>query len=195
MSVSPESQVFAEQASPYPIEVRQAWTEVLISCWNEDSSDYINALRSEPLQKLLGDPIIDGSEGKYFPLPSKPPEGVPNPADSPEKEEELRRILKEDFPHFGQMMMGGGWPDNAVETWVAIIIRAWKDPGFLQSLRVNPVEALKNDYPEIGTSLGKYFPISEELPKDLEGLSEDEVRKKLNDPDSAYMGWMMTCCR
>lgn len=191
MNISPESRKFAEEEPPYPQEVKEAWTNILISCWKEEG--YIDALRSDPLVKLLGNPTIDQSEGKYFPLPSKPPGGVPNP-DTVENETALRDILKENFPHFGQMMMGGGWSENDGEAWVDIIVRAWKESEFLQLLRNNPKEALK-DYPRISASLGKFFPISKDLPKDLEGSSEDELRRKLNAPDAKYMGWMMACCR
>jgi hypothetical protein len=190
-----EALQFLNQQEPYPPEVRQAWTDVLISCWKEYDNDYINAIRLDPLSKLQGISAIDESLGKYFPLPDKPPEGVPNPAASPADEEALRAILKVDVRHFGQMMMCGGWPDNDAETWVDIIIRAWKEPKFLQSLRDNPKATLEKDYPSLSASLGKFFPIAKERPTDLNGLSEDEVRKKLEDPNSKYMGWMMACCR
>jgi hypothetical protein len=193
MNISSESRKFAELEPPYPDEVRRAWTEVLIECWKEGDDNYINELRSDPLQKLQGNAIIEESEGKYFPLPDKPPEEVPTP-DSDENETKLRDILKEKLPHFGQMMMGGGWPDNAPETWVDIIVQAWKDPDFLKRLRDNPKQALK-DYPGISESLGKFFPISKERPKALKDLSEDELRRKLSTDSPGYMGWMMACCR
>jgi hypothetical protein len=194
MSFSSESRRFTEQNPPYPQEVRAAWTDILISCWEEGNEDYINLLRSDPLQELQGNAIIDGSDGKYFPLPTNPPNGVPKP-DTVEGEAALREILKENFPHFGQMMISGGWPDNDVDTWIDIIIRAWKDPGFLQRLRDNPKETLERDYPSISASIGKFFPITKERPEALKGLSEDELRNKLNNDEPGYMGWMMTCCR
>lgn len=195
MNISRESSIFTEKKPPYPTEVREAWTDILISCWREGDNAYIDELRSNPLSKLRGIAKIDESEGKYFPLPNQPPNGVPNPVDSPEDEAKLRNILKENYKHFGQMMMGGGWTENDGEAWVDIIIRAWKDPDFLMRLRANPRETLESDYPRISESLGKFFPISKERPEKLQGCSEDELKRRLNEDEPGYMGWMMACCR
>jgi hypothetical protein len=198
-NVSCEALQFVDEQVPfpgsYPADLREAWSEVLINCWKEGDDDYINAIRLDPLRKLQGNPKIDESKGKYFPLPDKPPPGVPNPADSPENEEALKAILKEHVRHFGQMMMGGGWPENDAEIWIDIIIRAWKDPEFLQSLRDNPKATLERAYPSLSASLGKFFPIAKERPTALKGLSDEELKSRLNESGSKFMGWMMACCR
>jgi ribosomal protein L29 len=172
----------------YTPEERQAWTEVIIKSWTDDK--YVRALRSDPSKHLKGTPIIGGSKGKYFPLRRQPPKewrGL-----SPD---ELRSKLEEKRKHFGQMMISGGWTDaNDGEAWVDVIVRAWTDQEYLDKLRNNPKELLK-DHPRIGISMGGYFPIAKERHPDLRDLPVDELREKLDDDENEYFGWMMMCCR
>jgi hypothetical protein len=169
--------------------IRQAWTEIIIKCWEKDNDNYINELRVDPKKTLKGNGKIDESTERYFPITDEPPDELKELGEA-DLEKRLNEILKP----FGQMMMGGGWTVNEGETWSRIIAQAWTDSVFLQNLRDDPKEALKG-YPGISESPGKFFPISKERPKALENLSEDDLRKKLNDDDEPYMGWMRACCR
>jgi ribosomal protein L29 len=172
----------------YTPEERKAWTDVIIKSWTDDT--YVRALRSDPSEHLEGISIIGQSKGKYFPLRSKPPfewRGL--------SQDELRRKLNAKRKRFGQMMISGGWTDaNDGKAWVDIIVQAWTDKEYLDKLRNNPKELLK-DNPRISASMGEYFPISKERHPDLKDLTVEELKQKLDDDENEYFGWMMMCCR
>lgn len=202
----------------YPIEVKEAWTEIIIKCYKDPS--FLESLRADPAAavKSKGRIVIRGSKGQYFPLP-----GPDTPDNFPDELKGLDQNLIEEKlkdPEqrcFGEMMMmGGAWASKGGDLWIEIIVQAWIDPNFLAALRQNPKEAISEKFPEkiekINESQGKYFPIvsSEDLPSVLRDSvpgpreprstiqdKEKVLREKLNtdNPDTDYMGWMMTCCR
>lgn len=170
--------------------IRQAWTEIIIKCWNPDNNEYINELRANPKQALQGNAKIDESEQKYFPLPAEPPDELKGLSET-----ELKEKLNELTKPFGQFMMCGGWSVNDGEAWAEIIARAWNDSDFLQRLREDPKAALEQEYPRIAKSIGQFHPIAKERAPALQDVSDDELRRRLNSDEPGYFGWMLYCCR
>lgn len=175
----------------YPRQVREAWTDVIVKAWNDD--EYRERLQSDP-KGIVEVPRIAESRGKYFPLPKEPPSELRGLS-----EEELRQRLNEDRArYFGPMMIGGSWADqNDGEAWTEVIIRAWNDENFLNELRSDPKKAIEALGGEISNRImaseGKYFPITQQPPQDLQ-ISEEELRRKLNEDEPGHFGWMMMCC-
>lgn len=193
-----ESRFSPPSSEDYTREVREAWTDVIVNSWNDEK--FLEKVRSDPKSAVEGRTIVDTSKGKYLPLPKERPSELQGLS-----EEELRQKLNEDGSrYFGPMMMGGAWADqNDGKAWTEVIIRAWTDEEFLNKLRSNPkeaIEALGNEegYEEISNRImaseGKYFPMTKERVPELEGLDDDELRRRLDRDEPGYFGWMMMCC-
>ena len=170
---------------------REAWTEIIIKCWwAAGKEEYINTLRADPKQALKGNPQIDGSDQKYFPILDEPPDELKGYSET-----ELREELNQRLKPFGQFMMCGGWTVNDGEAWAEIIARAWTNKDFLQRLREDPKAVLEQEYPKIADSLGKFHPIATDPPDTLRNLSLEEIKRRLDFQEPGYFGWMMHCCR